>query len=92
MLQITDSAKEMLLKVLKDNGANGIRLFEIDGGCGPQFSLSLDAPKDNDHMETINGVVVAMEEHMVNVDGLILDTEQSENGEGLVLIGADGCS
>lgn len=91
MLQITDNAKEMILNVLKENGAEGIRLFEVDGCCGPQFALSLDAPQDNDHVETINGVLVAMEEHMVNVDGLILDTEQSDNGEGLVLIGADGC-
>ncbi|MDX5474777.1 MAG: adhesin [Bacillaceae bacterium] len=92
MLQITDNAKEMILNVLKENEAKGIRLFEVDRGCGPQFALSLDAPEDNDQIETINGVLVAMEQHIVNVDGLILDTDQSDNGEGLVLIGADGCS
>ncbi|WP_096155348.1 MULTISPECIES: adhesin [Bacillus] len=91
MLQITDNAKEMIQTVLKENGAEGIRLFEVDGCCGPQFALSLDAPEENDHVETINGVVVAMEEHIVKVEGLVLDLEESENGTGLVLIGADGC-
>lgn len=87
-MKITDKAKEMLQNTLNSNGAEGIRLSAVAGCCGPQFALSLDAPKDSDILETINGIKVAIDSQISSTDELTLDLEENQDGSGLVLLGA----
>lgn len=96
-MRITDGARDLIAEVLKENEAEGIRLYYVEGCCGPQFALSLDAPAEGDSVQTVNGIRVAMDFQIEDHDELTLDMEEGENGTGLVLLGAgggcgDGCS
>lgn len=86
---ITDEAKQLLVNVLNEKGAEGVRLYTVAGCCGPQFALSLDAPQESDTVETINGITVAFDSQITGTEELTLDTEENEDGKGLVLIGAN---
>lgn len=91
-MKVTDGAKQLLNGFLSEKGAEGIRLFTVAGCCGPQFSLSLDAPQESDKIETINGIKVAIDAQVTGTENLTLDIEENQNGAGLVLIGAsNGC-
>lgn len=91
MMKITVEAKQLLENVLTENGAEGIRLYSVAGCCGPQYALSLDAPQENDKVETINGIKVAFDSQVNSTEELTLDKDESQNGEGLVLLGASSC-
>ena len=90
-MKITDGAKQLLEKILTEKGAEGIRLFAVAGCCGPQFTISLDAPQESDKIETINGIKVAFDSKIPATDDLTLEKEENEDGEGLVLFGGGGC-
>lgn len=90
-MKITDGAKQELENVLSENGAEGIRLYSVSGCCGPQFALSLDAPQESDTVEVINGIKVAIDSQITTTEELTLDKEESQEGSGLVLIGASSC-
>lgn len=90
-MKITDSAKQMLEKVLSENDAEGIRLYTVPGCCGPQFAISLDAAQESDKIELINGIKVAIDSQVASTDELTLDKEENQEGAGLVLIGGSSC-
>lgn len=90
-MKITDGAKQLLENVLKENGAEGLRLYSVAGCCGPQFAISLDAPQESDIQKTINGIKVAIDSQIADTEELTLDKEDTQGGAGLVLIGASNC-
>jgi Fe-S cluster assembly iron-binding protein IscA len=90
-MKITDRAKQLLENVLSENGAEGIRLYSVTGCCGPQFALSLDAPLETDTVKNINGIKVAIDSQIATTEDLTIDKEESEDGAGLVLLGASSC-
>lgn len=91
-MKITDGAKQLLENFISEKGADGIRLYTVPGCCGSQFALSMDAPKESDKIETINGIRVAIDSLITaSTDELTLDKEENQNGAGLVLLGAGGC-
>ena len=69
--------------------AEGIRLTSVEGCCGPQFEISLDAPIESDRIETINGIKVAIDAEVTGSEELTID--KGENGAGIVLIGGSDC-
>jgi hypothetical protein len=89
---ITNEAKELLVDVFREHNAEGVRLYTVEGCCGPQFALSLDAPVKSDVIHTINGIKVAFDSEITETDELTLDREETPNGAGLVLIGGKSCS
>ncbi|MDW7617343.1 adhesin [Peribacillus simplex] len=91
-MKITDGAKQLLENFLNEKGAEGIRLSSVAGCCGPQFTITLDAPTESDKIETINGIKVAFDSQLTGTEELTLDKEESPNGAGLVLQGgSDNC-
>jgi Fe-S cluster assembly iron-binding protein IscA len=90
-MKITDGAKQLLENVLTENGAEGIRLYSVAGCCGPQFALSLDVPQESDDTKTINGIKVAFDSQITGTEELTLDKEETQEGAGLVLLGASSC-
>lgn len=87
MLKITDQARDMLKEIFKYQNAQNIRVFFGGFGWGgPQVGLSLDEPKENDIIETINEIKVAIQPNMVPfLEGLSLVYNPRTNG--IVLIG-----
>ncbi|MFV2046355.1 adhesin [Metabacillus litoralis] len=90
-MNITDGAKELLMNFLSEKGAEGIRLTSIAGCCGPQFTISLDAPIESDEVSIINGIKVAIDSQLAGTKELTLDKEENQDGAGLVLLGASNC-
>lgn len=90
-MKITDEAKQLLEGFLNEKGAEGIRLSAVDGCCGPQFAITLDAPVESDTIETINGIKVAFDSQVTGTEELTLDKEENQDGGGLVLIGGSNC-
>ena len=90
-MKITDGAKQFLENVLSESGAEGIRLYSVAGCCGSQFAISLDAPKESDTIQTVNGIKVAIDSQITEIDELTLDKEENQEGSGLVLLGASKC-
>ncbi len=60
-MKITDGAKQLLENIFTEKGAEGIRVYAVAGCCGPQFTISLDAPQESDKVEIINGIRVAFD-------------------------------
>ncbi|TXC89784.1 adhesin [Metabacillus litoralis] len=90
-MKITNDAKEVLEQFLTEKGAEGIRLTSVAGCCGPQFTITLDAPIETDKVNTINGITVAVDAQITDTDELTLDIEEDADGAGLVLLGASNC-
>jgi iron-sulfur cluster assembly protein len=90
-MQITDQAKQVLVDILKEQGAEGLRLSSVAGCCGPQIAISMDEPEPSDNIQTINGIRVAIDPDMTATQELTIDLEKTPEGEGLVLIGAGNC-
>ncbi|WP_226529729.1 adhesin [Metabacillus niabensis] len=90
-MEITDGAKELLENFLNEKEAEGIRLTSVAGCCGPQFTISLDAPEESDTVQTINGIKVAIDSQITGTEELTLDKEVNQDGAGLVLLGASNC-
>ena len=84
-MKITDGAKQILVDFLNKRGAEGIRLTSVEGCCGPQYKISLEAPIESDRIETINGIRVAIDRDVTGSEDLTID--KGENGAGIVLIG-----
>ncbi|MFB6469057.1 adhesin [Cytobacillus sp. Hz8] len=90
-MKITDSAKELLEGFLSERGAEGIRLTAVPGCCGPQYTITLDAPMESDTIKIINGIRVAFDSQVTGTEELTLDKEENQEGVGLVLLGASSC-
>lgn len=92
-MTITDSAKQMLEGIFKEQNANNIRLYNVGGGCcGPQVGLSLDEPKETDEVQVINSIRVAIDpEVSAAVAEVTLDKQESEQGAGFALVGGRSC-
>ncbi|MGG3914286.1 adhesin [Rossellomorea vietnamensis] len=90
-MKITDQAKTVLTEVLKEQGAEGLRLSSTAGCCGPQIAVSMDDPEPTDTVGNINGIRVAIDPSMEGTDALTIDIETTPEGVGLVLIGANNC-
>ncbi len=66
---ITDMAREMLITTIEENNAKGIRFYFVGQGCcGPQLGLTLDAPEEHDVIKEVNGIHVAIDQRVLNMD------------------------
>ena len=84
MLNITETAKEEILKVLKENVGKKLRvLIQGMGWGGPNFGLSLDETKEKDDVLNFNGIDVLLgEEEKMYLTDSIIDFEDSQMGKG----------
>ena len=88
-MNITNEAQELILSILNENNAEGIRVYLAGMGWGgPKLGLALDEPEEKDIVETINGIKVAIDSMVVQeTENLTLDRQDSPEGAGLVMLG-----
>ncbi|MDY0407376.1 HesB/IscA family protein [Virgibacillus soli] len=88
-MNITEKAKTKLQGIFEEKGVEGIRFYSMGAGCcGPQLGISLDAPEENDIVEEIDGIKVAVDRDVKDtVEGLTLDDDETPNGSQFVLLG-----
>ncbi|WP_206915774.1 adhesin [Alicyclobacillus suci] len=92
-MEITNAGKAFVDKLLKEHQSENIRvIFAGAGCCGPKLGLSLDEPHEDDIVEIINDIKVAIENRVVpHTQGVTLDFQSTEAGSGLVLLGQSNC-
>lgn len=89
IMDITNEAKEYIHSLLEEQQAKGLRIYAIEGCCGPQIGLSIDMPEESDVISVINDVQVAVARQAEEfVKSLTLDFETEGDQSGLVMIGA----
>jgi iron-sulfur cluster assembly protein len=92
-VNITEQAKEYIQQVMQEKQISTLRFFGIQGCCGVNLGVALQEAEENDVLEQINGLTIAIQvdlkEHLNNVT---IDVE-AENGEkGIVLNGYNNTS
>ncbi len=92
-MNITDQAKEYIQQAMQENQVSTLRFFGIPGCCGVNLGVSLHEAEENDVVEQVNGLNIAIEPDMKDqLNGVTLEVEE-ENGEmGLVLNGYNNSS
>ena len=89
MIQISDSAKNRLLHLLKEDGKNEsyVRVGVESGGCsGLSYKLDFDNSKnDDDELIENNGITLIINKKSVlYLAGTILEFSDGLNGKGFV--------
>ncbi|MFC4022405.1 adhesin [Oceanobacillus longus] len=92
-MNITEKAKLNLQTIFETKGGESIRFYSMgDGCCGPQLGISLDGPEENDIVEEVNGIKVAVDQDIKDtVEGLTLDNDETPEGSQFVLLGMNQC-
>lgn len=87
-MNISDQAKSYIQQAMKDNNESTLRFYGIAGCCGVNLGVALQEAEENDLIEQINGVQVAIHPDVKNqLSGVTVNVEE-ENGElGIVLDG-----
>lgn len=92
-MNITESGTTFIKEVFTQNHADCLRVvFAGQGCCGPKFGLSLEEPQDDDIVQIIDDIKVAIENRVVSyTQDLTLDYQVNESGSGLVMVGGSSC-
>ncbi|MDX8044758.1 iron-sulfur cluster assembly accessory protein [Gracilibacillus sp. S3-1-1] len=91
VLNITDSARNQIFEMLKEEDADSVRLrFGVKGGgcSGLSYSLGFDydVNEELDHMEEANGIPVTIKKFDINViEGTTIDFKQNMMGGGFTI-------
>lgn len=92
-MKITDQAKEYIQQAMQENNVSTLRFFGIQGCCGVNLGVSLQDAEENDLLEDVNGVKVAIQHEMKEqLNNVILDVEEDNGDMGLVLNGYNNTS
>ncbi|MBM7580277.1 iron-sulfur cluster assembly accessory protein [Jeotgalibacillus terrae] len=86
---ITDEAKEAFKTLFHQYESENIRVYFAGQGEGsPEIGLSFDVPEDNDVIQTINSIKVAIDPQILFVaEELTLDVQDTPEGRGIVITG-----
>jgi iron-sulfur cluster assembly protein len=92
-MNITEEAKKYLQQAMQENQVSTLRFFGIPGCCGVNLGVSLQEAEENDVLEQVNGLQMAIQADMKErLSHVTIDVEE-ENGEmGLVLNGYNDSS
>ncbi|TFD99732.1 adhesin [Jeotgalibacillus salarius] len=86
---ITDIAKEAFKELFHQHEAENVRVFFAGQGCGaPQLGIALDQPEENDVIQTVNGIKVAIDPQILFItEDITLDVQDTPEGRGIVMSG-----
>lgn len=87
-MKISSEGKNYLEQVLAESQVKTLRFYGTPGCCGMNLSLALDPAQENDTIQTIDGIDLAIDPLIApQLTDVTLHAEE-ENGEmGLVLLG-----
>lgn len=87
-MKISDQAKEYIEQAMQENNISTLRFFGIPGCCGVNLGISLQEAEENDVVEQVNGIQVAIQPDVKDqVDAITLELEEANGEMGLVLNG-----
>lgn len=87
-MKITEQAKGYIQQAMKDNNVNTLRFYGIAGCCGVNLGVGLQEAEENDVIEQINGVQVAIHPDVKDqLNNVTIDVEEQDGEMGIVLDG-----
>ena len=87
-MKITDQAKEYIQQAMQENNVSTLRFFGIPGCCGVNLGVSLQEAEENDLLEEVNGLQIAIQPEMnEQLNDVTLELEEDNGEMGLVLNG-----
>lgn len=87
-MKMSPEGKNYLEQVLADSEVKTLRFFGIEGCCGVNLGVGLEAPTESDTVQTIEGIEVAIAPNIAPQLTDVTIHAEEENGElGLVLLG-----
>ncbi|MGD7044619.1 HesB-like (seleno)protein [Jeotgalibacillus proteolyticus] len=86
---ITDTAREAFQQLFQQHEAENVRVYFAGQGCGaPQLGLALDTPEENDIIQNINSISVAIDPQvLILAENITLDVQDTPEGRGIVMTG-----
>ncbi|MDG5472774.1 adhesin [Jeotgalibacillus sp. ET6] len=86
---ITDTAREAFQQLFQQHEAENVRVYFAGQGCGaPQLGLALDAPEENDIIQNVNSISVAIDPQvLILAENITLDVQDTPEGRGIVMTG-----
>jgi Fe-S cluster assembly iron-binding protein IscA len=93
-IQITDRAREELLKVKGDKENIAIKVIIAGYGWGgPSFGVILEESSENDYVEDHDGIIVSAEKDFIELfKSFIVDFRQTAFSKGFIARPASGGS
>jgi iron-sulfur cluster assembly protein len=92
-MNMTDQAKDYIKKAMEAKNVSTIRFYGIAGCCGMNLGVALQDAEENDILEEINGLTVAIQPNMKDQLNVVTVDVEENNGEmGIVLNGYDNTS
>jgi len=87
-MKMSPEGKNYLEQVLADSEVKTLRFFGIPGCCGVNLGVGLEAPTNEDTVENIEGIEVAIHPDIAPQLTAVTIHAEEESGElGLVLVG-----
>lgn len=92
-MNMTDQAKDYIKQAMHANNVSTIRFYGIAGCCGMNLGVALQAAEENDILEEVNGLTVAIQPNMKEqLNVVTIDVEENNGKMGIVLNGYDNTS
>lgn len=87
-MKMTEQAKVFIQEIMQANNVSTLRFFGVEGCCGVNVSVALQEAEENDVVEQVSGLNIAMQADMKDqLTNVTIDVEE-ENGEmGIILNG-----
>ncbi len=92
-MNITEQAKEYIQQVMQEKQISTLRFFGIQGCCGVNLGVALQEAEENDVLEQINGLTIAIQvEVKEQLNNITIDVEDENGEKGIVLNGYNNTS
>lgn len=88
-MKVTEEAKELLKKSMKDHDCNCLRITAESGCCGVSLNITLDQIKSGEQPIAINDIPVVMDQQAQEKTELL--TINVEDGQLVIDGGSCGC-
>ena len=87
-MKITDQAKEYIQQAMQENNISTLRFYGIAGCCGVNLGVALQEPEENDLLEEVNGLNIAIQPNVKDqLTNVTLEVEEENGEKGLVMHG-----
>lgn len=87
-MNMTEKAKQYILSAMKENNEDTLRFYGIEGCCGMNLAVWLMPAKEDDLIEIVNDVKIAiMPEMAQDLQNVTINVEEQDGEMGLVIEG-----
>ncbi|MBB6444480.1 Fe-S cluster assembly protein HesB [Bacillus benzoevorans] len=92
-MNITEKAKEYIEQTMKVQGVSTLRFYGINGCCSVKLGIALQKAEENDILEDINGINIAIQPGMKEqLSSVVIEAEEEDGEIFIVLNGYENTS